>query len=163
MEIQPWQHLCYGFNYSDTNRHGIPLSCIIQTLWVCNDFMRSNFWTPSLLYSWLPYCTWHPTSQSFLTRPESSYSLSAPLTPSLCLFCSLQEEAFLWFLSVCPYVRRCWHGCVAFIVIQMWESFGQDELGHSNLNLGLSHSLQTLADTHRTSTVDVLQWKGTHT
>lgn len=55
--------------------------------------MRSNSWTPSLLCSWLRYCTWHCSSRSFLTRPKSSYFWSAHLTPSLCLFSSIQEEA----------------------------------------------------------------------
>lgn len=100
-----------------------------QTLWVCSDLTRSSSWTHSCLH----YFTWHLISRSFLTCPNPSYSRSALLTSSLCLFSSIQEgELFLYFfLSVsvaCAWI--CRNTIVTFTLIQIWESFDWDELRH---------------------------------
>lgn len=119
--------------------------CGSQTLWLRRDFMRSNSWTPSLLY----YCPWRWSSRSFLTRPKALIFLVCSFDPpSLCLF-GLQEEEVLscGFLSLrAPTRGTAWprdgtRG--AFIAIQIRGSFSaRRKLGHRNLNLRLSHAFQ---------------------
>lgn len=47
------------------------------------------------------------------------------------------------FCGFSQLVRRCWHRRSAFIVIQIWESFGYETRGLRDLNVGLSHWFQT--------------------
>lgn len=120
-----------------------------QTLWVCSDLTRSSSWTLSCLH----YFTWHLISRSFLTCPNPSYSRSALLTSSLCLFSSIQEgELFLYSFSLSPWP------VLGFAEMQLslllWSRFGNPLSGMNwdtwNLNLQtsylLSHTVQALRE-----------------
>lgn len=120
-----------------------------QTLWVCSDLTRSSSWTHSCLH----YFTWHLISRSFLTCPNPSYSRSALLTSSLCLFSSIQEgELFLYLFSLSPWP------VLGFAEIKLslllWSRFGNPLTGMNwdtwNLNLQtsylLSHTVQALRE-----------------
>lgn len=68
--------------------------CGSQTLWLRRDFMRSNSWTPSLLY----YCPWRWSSRSFLTRPKALIFLVCSFDPlALFVWSPGRRSAFLWF------------------------------------------------------------------
>lgn len=166
MDIEPWQLLCYGFNCSNTNRCWILLmsnivNFILQDTRHCGFVVTSQGQIPEHLPSCIHDCIIvlgiPPHGASW--RVQSPHILSLLSWPPRCVcFLVSRKKSFLVVSLRVPCVRRCWHERAAFIVIHIWESFSQDELGHRS-----KFRVVTSIHTQKTYELMCLYEKNTHT